>query len=136
MKYYSEILKKVFDTPEALNDAEADSKRAEVEKEETRKAMAIRIEKAQEEVEKAYQAYEHSLENAQKILDESNAKVEKLLKCAKSNIEEAEYRKLEAIKKFNSKFGPYTTTYTGDKAKIEFDKLVSRLDNDFPLLWF
>lgn len=136
MKYYSEILKKVFDTPEALNDAEADSKRAEVEKEETRKAMAIRIEKAQEEVDKAYQTYEHSLEDAQKILDESNAKVEKLLKCAKSTIEEAEYRKLEAIKKFNSKFGPYTTTYTGDKAKTEFDKLVSRLDNDFPLLWF
>jgi len=136
MKYYSEVLKKVFDTPEALNEAEAESKRAEVKKAESRKALAARVEQAQSNIDKAYECYDNALEEVQKILDESNAKAEKLLNAAKEDIKRAESEKLEAIRKFNEKFGPYTTTYTGDKAKHEFDKLVNRLEDAFPLFWF
>lgn len=136
MKYYSEVLKKIFDTPEALNDAEAESKRAEVKKEESRKALATRVEQAQSSIDKAYEDYDKTLEEVQKILDESNAKAEKLLKAAKENIKRAESDKVEAIRIFNEKFGPYTTTYTGDKAKHEFDKIINRLEDAFPLFWF
>lgn len=136
MKYYSEVLKKVFDTPEALKEAEADSKRAEVKKEETRKALAARVEQAQSCIDKAYEDYDKALEEVQRILDDSNEKAEAIIKAAKEVVKDAESKKVEAIKAFNEKFGPYTTTYTGDKAKHEFDKLVNRLEDAFPLFWF
>lgn len=136
MKYYSEELKKVFNSPEELEKAESDAKELEVKEEESKKSLALRIDKANDEVEKAYEAYDAAKEEAAKILEESNEKIDTILKNAQKVIEEAESKKTEAIKKFNEKFGVYTTTYTGEKAIKEFNKRMDRLSKDFFHLWF
>ena len=134
MKYYSEKLKKVFDTPEALEEAEKDS--TEITEKETRKSLAAKVKETEKLIDEAYDAYNQAIKESQEIIDESNARVENIISIARQKIEEAEKSRVEAISKFNEKFGCYTTTYTGKKAMEEFDKLLDRLDNYiFPILW-
>lgn len=138
MKYYSDVLKKVFDTPEELQKEEAAAKKLEVKKEESRKALSTRVEAAEKEVDAAYKHYEEICEKAAKILDEANEKVTVMLREAKDQIRSAEEEKTKAIQKFSEKFGTYTTTYTGNKALQEFQKITDRLKDDFvfPFFWY
>lgn len=136
MKYYSETLKKVFDSPEELEKAEKDAKAVEVKTAETKKALAKRVEEATNAVSDAYAEYEKAKDKAAEILDKSNAEVAKILQDAKDVIKKAEEEKYKAIRLFNEKFGAYTTTYNGEKALKEFDSIINRLDNWNNLLFW
>lgn len=136
MKYYSEVLKKVFDSIAELEKAEKSHKEGLVKEAEGKKALATRIEQAGKEVDKAYEDYEKAKEKAAKVLEESNKNIETILNEAKDVIKKAEENKRDAIQKFNQRYGPYTTTYTGEKALNEFNKVVDSLSKDFLRFWF
>lgn len=114
MKYYSEELKKVFDSVEELNEAE---KEASIKKEEEKKALAIKKEDA-EEVENAFKTY---VEIKNKAYDE---------------IKKAEKVFVEKKNAFVKKYGCYHMTYTssGDKPLLDIkgniDKILFDLDLD------
>ena len=61
MKYYSEILRKTFDTVKELNDAEAAEKEKALEKQKEEAVRAEEIKAAKEAVEKAKEEYEIAL---------------------------------------------------------------------------
>ena len=46
-----------------------------------------------------------------------------MVKEADAAVLKAETAKRDAIIKFNEKFGPYSKTYTGDKAKKEYERI-------------
>ena len=129
MKYYSEQLKKLFDTPEALADAESAYNREKVETEQSKKVLAQRIEDAERAVDIAYKGYEEAKSQAAEILEKSNKQVADILNVAKAQINAAEKERTNAIVAFNQKFGTYRVNYTGERAKTESER-VNRMIND------
>ena len=96
--------------------------------------MSKAIEEATDKVQDAYAALKMAKEEAAKILDESNEKVENILKVATDDLKEAQKARTDAIVAFNSKFGPYSTVYTGEKARkdyLEISQLFNDLFNSF-----
>lgn len=135
MKYYSETLKQLFDTEEALQNAESIAENEKIKKEETKKELAKMIEASEEALDKAYEAYEVAKDECAKILDESNKQVESILQGAKEAISVAETNRMEAIKKFNKNFGPYKTSYSSERAKREAERINSIIDGMFKMFW-
>ena len=115
MKFYSEKLNKLFDTPEALTIAEEEATNKQTEL--TKKELSQAIEKADAALDEAYKNYDEVRNAAAKILDESNKQVEQMLKDAKKQITVAEQERSNAIVQFNKQFGTYKVNYTGDRAK-------------------
>ena len=139
MKFYSEKLDKLFDTPEALAEAEAGAKKKGTKKaitekviEEpaqiTRKQLSADVEAADEAVKEAYANYETAKVKAEelskKYLDEVNA----ILEPAQKAVKDAERKRYEAIKKFNDNFGAYQVTYTGARAADELVKAINNMN--------
>ena len=114
MKYYSETLKKMFNSVEELDNAE---KELLEQKEEEKKALAVKKEDAKE-VEDAFKAY---VEIKNKAYDE---------------IKQAEKVFIEKKNAFVKKYGCYHMTYTssGDKPLLDIkgnlDKILFDLDLD------
>lgn len=134
MKYYSETLKKLFDTPEQLQEAENEVILANQKTELTKKEMATAIERAEIKLDEAYKNYEAVREEAANILDTSNKQVEKMLKEAKQVITSAEQERANAIVEFNKQFGTYKVNYTGDRAKRESQRVNKMVEDLFSML--
>ena len=142
MKFYSETLKKFFDTEASCLEAEEQYKKEQEELVATqnavskeKKQLAKKIEECDSFLEDAYSAYELAKEEAKKILEESNKQVENLLNPAYQNIKEAQKKKFEALQEFNRKYGAYTTIYNGDRARQEFQRASKFIEDLFKDLW-
>lgn len=129
MRYYSDKLNKIFKTEEELTAAEKefDDLNAKKEKEKnellvTKKEMAAEIEKANLSIEEAMENYAKVYKEAEEIVNKAKSEAAELLKPAKKNIREAQYNKYEKVKQFNNKYGPYSVSYTGEKAYNEFKR--------------
>ena len=73
MKYYSEILRKTFDTVKELNDAEAAEKEKVLEKQKEEAARTEEIKAAKEAVEKAKEEYEIAFKACREALSRWSA---------------------------------------------------------------
>lgn len=139
MKFYSEKLDKLFDTPEDLQAAETSKKKKKVSAEQpvvdetatvpTRKELAAAVEAADEQVKQAYADYETAKvkveELSKKYLDEINS----LLDPAQKAVKEAERLRYEAIRNFNDSYGAYQVTYTGARAADEMMKAINNINS-------
>lgn len=152
MKYYSEKLNELFDTPEALAEAEATAKKKsskktkveEVVPEEpctpTKKQLAAEVDAADNAVKEAYANYESAKVKAEELSKKYLAEVAAIMDPAKKAVKDAEQRRYDAIKNFNDSYGAYQVTYTGSKAAEEFIKAISNMKRDSSfykdLFWF
>lgn len=100
-----------------------------------KKELAKEVEAAEAAVEEAYADYAEAQEKCKKILEESNDQMVALLNPAKAAIEEAERNRLAAVRKFNKEFGPFKTTYTGDRAVKEFYRAMNQIHCSFDRLF-
>ena len=73
MKYYSEILRKTFDTVKELNDAETAEKEKVLEKQKEEAARTEEIKAAKEAVEKAREEYEIAFKACRETLSRWSA---------------------------------------------------------------
>ena len=85
MKYYSEILRKTFDTVKELNDAETAEKEKVLEKQKEEAARTEEIKAAKEAVEKAKEEYEAALKVCSKAMDRWSAAERELVAVEKKN---------------------------------------------------
>jgi chromosome segregation ATPase len=123
MKFYSEELKKFFDTEEQCL-AEEEKARVEAEEKKVTKAkLAKAVEDAEKELDKAYAALKTAEEKVEELQKEYDDKVDAIMTPAHDKIKECAKARAEAIKQFNDNFGAYTTTYSGNKALNEFVKI-------------
>ena len=135
MKFYSEKLDKVFDTTDELVAAETqaeheaeEAKAAERALSKEKKVLADAVQQAEEEVAKAQEEFNRVRKEA---YTECKAKI---LEASKALSEKQETR-YQALKAFNEKYGPYTKTYTGEKAYNEFKKAIDYFDDFFKFWW-
>ena len=153
MKYYSELLNKNYDSAEECEAAEKEeqTRLAEVEKKETalaneKKKFAADIEKAEEELNIAYDKLEAARTQARELKDEFEKKVEELhkemlgkqndiLRPAKEEVEKAQQKKFNAIQAFSEKYGWYTKRYDGNKAIEEYNRITRTVNNWFKNFW-
>ena len=151
MKYYSEILKKVYDTEDSLKAAETEAKKKEEANvaSKNKKALEEEIEAVIAKLNKAYDEYDKAKDEAATILDESskkidylnkqitseledsNAKAEKLIEEANEKVKAATKEKHDAINRFNEKYGAYSKKYTGEEARKELDRQNNLFDSWF-----
>ena len=146
MKYYSDILDKLFDTEAQLESEEkahidkkkaaeeaervkkAQQKRAQYDLEQSKKQYALAIEDADARVSEAYKLLDIAKESAKKLSEEYIKQLDAIMAPAKEAVEKAEAEKFIAIRKFNEKFGPYKVNYTGNKAVEEYQRAINILD--------
>lgn len=129
MKYYSEVLQKLFDDEKSLKAAEKAFNDKNLQKEKTKKELSTRIEAAEEALDAAHRNYEVVHEEAAKLMDESNKQIIDMINKAKERITSAEKERTDAIVAFNQQFGTYRANYTGERAKRESER-VTRMIND------
>lgn len=141
MKFYSEKLEKFFDTEKECADAELNFEKEEKEKKDLaevksneRKQYAKLIEEADKMLDEEYSKYEDVKKKIVELKKKCDEECEKLLVDAKKELKQAQDKKFSAVQKFNEKFGPYTISYTGDKALKEMRR---HLDTNGDLFhWF
>ena len=134
MKYYSEILDQMFDSGEALIDAEM-AHVTKLEKEEAerkakesaltnrKKELAKNIETCELNLEAAYKQLEEAKRSAQSIIDAATKNAQEMVKPAIENVNNLQRDRVKAISAFNKEFGPFKTAYTGERAQQEFERL-------------
>ena len=140
MKYYSEMLDKLFDTSaqlkieesdfiakkKAAEDAEktkqAQQKQAREALEQSKKQYAAAVESADICVSEAYKVLELAKEDAKKLSEEYIKQLDAIMAPAKKAVADAEAAKFKAIKEFNERFGPYKVNYTGNRAVEEYQR--------------
>ena len=139
---YKDLDGKIFDTVEACEAAEAEVEKqrkalAEKEKDKSklRKKLSSEVEKAEEELQLAYQEYNDAKVKAKSVAEEANKMISEILTAAKDKIRDAEKARTEAIMKYNPECGPYQKTYTGDKAREEYNRLLNSMDSLFNSFW-
>ena len=84
--------------------------------------MAKAIESANQAIDDAREDYSKAHKEAEEIMQEARKKAEDILKPAREKIKEAQYQRYNAVKEFNQKYGPYTESYTGERAYNEFKR--------------
>ena len=131
MKYYSETLKKLFDSEEGLKAAEKAFEEKNTQNENTKKELSHKIENAEKAVDAAYKEYEEARKYAAKLMEESNREIIRILDEAKANITEAEKLRADAIVEFNQRFGTYRANYTGERAQRESERVQKMVDDIF-----
>lgn len=126
MKFYSEKLEKFFDTEAECKEAEVKADEMEKEKKNLadvksneRKQYAKVIEEADKILDEEYTKYEEVKKHVIELKKKCDEECEKLLLDAKKELKAAQDKKFAAVQQFNEKFGPYTISYTGDKALKE-----------------
>ena len=138
MKFYSETLNKLFESEEDLKTAEKAAKekkekeaakKAIVSKE--KKASAEAIKAAELELDKAQEKFRAARKEAQEIIEKANDEANVILREASKEVSAAQEKRYEVVKAFNEKYGPYTTSYTGEKAYNEWKKAVEQFNNFF-----
>lgn len=139
MKYYSEKLNQLFDTPEALQEAESEKsatkkKRAATTEKTattsvpTRKELAAAVEAADAAVKDAYAKYETAKVKAEELSKKYLEEVDAIIEPAKKAVKAAEQTRYEAIRRFNDSFGAYQVTYNGPRAADEFMKAINNIN--------
>ena len=145
MKFYSELLDRLFDSEEALKEEEskmnppkkskkhepASNVHKDVVKEQevpTKKQLADAVEAADTAVKEAYAEYETAKVRVEELSKKYLAEVNAILDPAEKAVKDAEQKRYEAIKKFNDSYGAYQVTYTGSRAADEFIKAVSNMN--------
>ena len=103
MKYYSEDLKKFYDSEADLLKAEDEAKKQKDIAENSRKEMARKIDEANDRIDRAYQSYDAAKKQVNDIINEAKKQVKNILDPAKKEISDAENARMEAIKEFNEK---------------------------------
>lgn len=146
MSDFKELDGKVFNSINECKDAESKVLKqrealAEKEKDKSKlkKKLSGEVDKAEENLKKAYADYESAKERAREILEESNKQMLDILNPAKKAVEDAELAKTQAIKNFNKECGPYQKIYTGEAAQAELDRFNKQFNNlfvDFFKRWF
>ena len=139
MKYYSEKLNELFNSPEELEAAEktVTSKKAKKKTVETaeqpkapsRKELAAAVEAADELVKKCYADYDQAQLKVEELSKSYLAEIDKILGDAKKAVKDAERARYDAIRKFNDTYGAYQVTYTGDKAADELLKAIRSINS-------
>ena len=139
MKFYSEKLDKLFDTPEELQAAETPKKKKKVVAEQptvdetatvpTRKELATAVEAAEERVKQAYADYETARGKAEELSKKYLEEINAILDPAQKAVKEAERLRYEAIRNFNDSYGAYQVTYTGAKAADEMMKAINNINS-------
>ena len=146
MSDFKELDGKVFNSINECKDAESKVLKqrealAEKEKDKSKlkKKLSGEVDKAEENLKKAYADYESAKERAREVLEESNKQMLDILNPAKKAVEDAELAKTQAIKNFNKECGPYQKIYTGEAAQAELDRFNKQFNNlfvDFFKRWF
>jgi hypothetical protein len=153
MKYYSEKLNELFDTPEALEAAEnavkksckhkgctktdvnnlndkCDCKDASKNVEgPTKKQLAANVDAAEENLKTAYAEYEVAKKQVEELSKTYLESVEAILTPAKEAVKKAEQERYAAIRKFNESFGAYQVTLTGDRAAKEMMRAINEMNS-------
>lgn len=135
MKYYSEDLKKFYDSESDLLKAEDEAKKQKDIAENSRKEMARKIEEANDRIDRAYQSYDAAKKQVNDIINEAKKQVKNILDPAKKEISDAENDRMEAIKEFNEKYGVYTETFSGDKAVEQYNRVLNQFNSAFENFW-
>lgn len=153
MKYYSELTNKTYSTPEECTAAEkaykaeqkkisdelsaaiAEKKAKEEKLQASKKELARAIEDADKQVDEANAIYDAAKEKATNILNEANKKANEILAAASEKVKAAEQTRYDAISAFSKKFGPYTTTLTGEKAANAYRKSLKQINDTFNNFW-
>lgn len=156
MKFYSEKLNQVFDTPEQLEEAEKNvksvSKKRAVKEQvsqaseevvdtqtPTKKQLAADVEAADDKLKEAYANYEAARARVEEISKKYLEETKEILDPAAKAVKDAEKARYAAIRKFNDSFGAYQVTYTGAKAADEMLKAINNLNERSlikNLFWF
>lgn len=123
MRYYSDELKRFFDTEEQCLAEEEKARIAVEEKKVTKAKLAKAIEDADKALDEAYEELKNAKEKVAELQKEYDEKVDTIMTPAYDEVKECAKARLEAIKEFNDNFGVYTTTYSGNKALNEFTKI-------------
>ena len=142
MKYYSDILDKVFSTEKECIEAENEYKEKQAKLEEEKKSkvslvskekkeLADAVAKAEAKVSEAYENYEIAKAKVREILEKSNEDALAILNPAKQAIKDAQKERYTAISEFNKKFCVYTAQYTGNRAYEEFRRATSWVEDFF-----
>ena len=134
MKFYSEQLKRFFDTEEQWLEEEEKAKTAIETTKQTKAKLAKAIENADKELDDAYAALTAAEKQVEELQNEYDQRVADIMDPARERIRECIKKRAEAIKEFNEKYGVYTTTYTGNKALNELmraDKIIDDLFKRF-----
>ena len=129
MKYYSELLQKLFDDEKSLKAEEKAFNDKNLQKENTKKELSMKIENAEAALDEAHRNYEAVREEAAKLMDESNKQIIQMMNDAKAKITAAERTRTDAIISFNQQFGTYRANYTGERAKRESER-INKIVND------
>lgn len=153
MKYYSEKLDKVFDTPEALEEAESavctcnkvddnfkDEKLGDTEKKDlnkipSKKQLAADVDDADAKVKDAYAEYEVAKKQIEDLSKTYLESVDAILTPAKEAVKKAEEERYEAIRKFNNYYGAYQTVLTGDRAAKEMIRAINEINSIQRKIW-
>ena len=142
MKFYSEVLEKVFDDVDTLNSEEAayQKKLAEQKAKEDaitsrKKELAKAVEVADNELDAAYEAYEEAKKTCDEMREETKRLIAEIMEPATQIVKTAQAKRLEAIQNFNKEFGAFRTTYTGDRAQKEFERSLVNFDTLFKQLF-
>lgn len=158
MKYYSDKLDQVFDTPEALEEAEAadvctcnkvddnfDDKNLKnigskvkdtaVNKIPSKKQLAADVDDADAKVKDAYAEYEVAKKQIEGLSKTYLESVDAILTPAKEAVKKAEEERYEAIRKFNTYYGAYQTVLTGDRAAKEMIRAINEINSIQRKIW-
>lgn len=153
MKYYSEKLDKVFDTPEALEEAESttctcnnvddnfedeklgDTETKELNKIPSKKQLAADVDEADEKVKDAYAEYEVAKKQIEELSKTYLESVDAILTPAKEAVKKAEEERYAAIRKFNNYYGAYQTVLTGDRAAKEMIRAINEINSIQRKIW-
>lgn len=135
MKYYSDLTKKIYDTEDELTDAEKtyekeqeDKKQEALKVSNRKKELSKKIQDADDKITSAHNMYDMALQDIKKLSEEYTKKCDEIISAAKKTLNDAEREKYEAVLEFNKEFGPYRTTYTGEKASEQFNRIQKQLE--------
>ena len=135
MKYFSDKTNKFYETEDECKNAEELFDSYKRQKSSLKKELSKRIEDANSKIDEAYKKYDEAKEEASKILKEAKEKAEGIIRDAETNINKYQQEKEKAVSEFNSKFGTYMVTYTGEDARNEYRRTLKMFDNLFNNFW-
>lgn len=136
MRYYSDELKKFYDTEEALLAAEETARKQAEETKITKAKLAKNIEEAKAAVDDAYIQFDEAKAKVEELQKEYDAKVNEIMDPVRSNLQKCVAAKRDAIQEFNKNYGAYTTVYKGNDAINEWIKTAKSIDKIFNRLWW
>ena len=160
MKYFSDVTKEVYETPEDLQAAEAaamtaledtdddvfeltEGLKVEIPKESkkpSKKQLAADVEDAEKNLEEANSNLALAEKEVEKLSLEYLKICEDILRPAKQKVQEAQKAKYNAISRFNQEYGAYQVLYTGSRAANEMIRAINEMNartaNMFKHFWF